>query len=179
MPDAKKKEKKKKRKKDSFAVRMKRRGREFKSLGQTLANEPKAFPRALLGVIRRSFRTVWDAKGGGLYAVGYVITFMWLEFTMFVGDVMAAESVGGFFGEQIFEMLFRYLGESLQNMIAALIWPVYVIKIAPPWGAIAFGLAYAAFDRLFKGPIEAWLFHDEEAPGDTSPAPREVKNDAG
>ncbi len=29
---------KKKKKKDSFAVRMKKRGREFKNLGQTLAN---------------------------------------------------------------------------------------------------------------------------------------------
>ena len=164
MPGAKKKERKKKRQKESFAVRMQRRGREFSSLGQTLAKEPSAFPGASLNVVRRSLRTVWDAKGGGLFAVGYVITFVWLEMTMFVGDVLAAESIGGFFGEQIFEMLFRYLGESLQNMIAALIWPVYVIKIAPPWGAIAFGLAYAAFDRLFREPIEAWLFHDGESP---------------
>jgi hypothetical protein len=143
---------------------MKRRGREFHSLGKTLAIEPRAFPRELLGVLRRSFRTVWDAKGGGLYAVGYVLTFIWLEITMFAGDIIAARSIGGFFGEQIFEMLFRFLGESLRNMIAALIWPVYVVQIAPPWGAITFGVAYVAFDRLFKKPIEAWLFHDEELP---------------
>lgn len=162
MPGAQKKKRKKK-VKDPFSVRMKRRGREFSSLGQTLANEPKAFPGALLDVVRRSFRTVWDARGGGLYAIGYVLTFLWLEMMMFVGDLMAAESVGGFFGEQIFEMLFRYLGESLQNMIAALIWPVHVVTFAPPWGAIAFGLAYAAFDSLFKESIEAWLFHDDDA----------------
>jgi hypothetical protein len=163
MPGAQKKKRKKK-VKDPFSVRMKRRGREFSSLGQTLANEPKAFPGALLNTFRRSLRTVWDARGGGLYAIGYVITFLWLEIMMFVGDVMEAESVAGFFGAQIFEMLFRYLGESLQNMIAALIWPVHVVTFAPPWGAIAFGLAYAAFDKLFRGPIEAWLFHDDEPP---------------
>jgi len=91
MPDA-----KKKRKKDSFVVRMRRRGREFMRLGQILANEPKRFPRALLNVLRRSFRTVWDARGGGLYACGYVLTFVWLEITMFVGDILAAESISGF-----------------------------------------------------------------------------------
>ena len=146
---------------------MKRRGREFSSLGKTLAKEPKAFPGALLDFFRRSFRTVWDARGGGLYAIGYVLTFLWLEITMFVGEVMASESIGGFFGEQLFEMLFRFLGESLQNMIAALIWPVYVIQIAPPWGAIAFGAAYLGFDKLFKKPIEAWLFRDDESHSDT------------
>jgi hypothetical protein len=157
---------KNKKKKDPFTVRMKRRGREFSKLGQTLAQEPKSFPGALLDVVRRSFRTVWDARGGGLYAVGYVLTFLWLEMTMFVGDVMAAESIGGFLGEQIFEMIFRYLGESFQNMILALIWPAYVVTLAPPWGAMAFGLAYAAFDRLFRNPLEAWLLHGDESRDD-------------
>lgn len=171
MPGAqKKKRKKEKKKKDPFAVRMKRRGREFGNLGKILATEPKAFPGALLDLCRRSFRTVWDARGGGLYATGYVITFLWLEVTMFIGEVMAAESIGGFFGEQLFEMLFKFLGESLQNMVAAFMWPVFVVQIAPPWGAIAFGLAYVSFDRLFKTQIEAWLFHDDDAQGEIAPA---------
>jgi len=158
MPDAKKKNKKKK---DSFAVRMKRRGREFMSLGQILANEPKAFPGALLKVLRRSLRTVWDARGGGLYACGYVLTFIWLEVRMLVDDIMAAESISGFFGEQIFEIFFRYLGESLQNMIIAFIWPVFVIEISPPWGVGILAGMFVAFARWIKEPLEHWLFHDE------------------
>lgn len=175
MPDAKKEKKQKK--KDSFAVRMKKRGREFKSLGKTLAKEPREFPNALMNVFRRSFLTVWDARGGGLYACGYVVTFVWLEMIMFVDDILAAESVGGFFGAQVFEMFFRYLGESLQNMIAAFIWPVHVVTFAPPWGAIAFGLSYALFERLFKKPIEGWLLHDDEAPGESEPAPDNVQEE--
>ena len=147
-------------------MRMKRRGREVTSLGQTLVNEPRSFPHELLKVLRRSLRTVWDARGGGLYAVGYVLTFAWMEVVMLVDDVVSAESIGDFFGAQIFEMFFRYLGESFQNMILALIWPVYVVTLAPPWGAIAFGLAYAAFDRLFRNPLEAWLLHDDESRDD-------------
>ncbi len=155
---------KKKRKKDSFAVRMKRRGREFKSLGQILASEPRAFPRALLNVMRRSFRTVWDARGGGLYACGYVLTFIWLEFKMLVSDILSAESISGFFGEQIFEIFFRYLGESLRNMISAFIWPVYIIEISPPWGIGVFVVMYLSFGRWVKEPLENWLFHDDELP---------------
>ncbi len=159
MPDA-----KKKKKKDSFAVRMKRRGREFKSLGQTLANEPKAFPGALLKVLRRSLRTVWDARGGGLYACGYVLTFLWLEITMLVSEILSAESIGGFFGEQVFELFFKFFGESLRNMISAFMWPIYVIEVSPPWGLGAFVIMYLVFGRWIKQPLEDWLFHDDGLP---------------
>ncbi len=158
MPDAKKKNKKKK---DSFVVRMKKRGREFMSLGRILVSEPKRFPRALLNLIRRSFRTVWDARGGGLYACGYVLTFIWLEIWMLVDDILSAESISAFFGEQIFEILFRYLGESLQNMIAAFMWPVFVIQISPPWGLGILVAMFMAFPRWIKQPLEHWLFHDD------------------
>jgi hypothetical protein len=154
---------KKKKKKDSFVVRMKRRGREFMSLGQILANEPRRFPHALLSVIRRSFRTVWDARGGGLYACGYVLTFLWLEILMFADDIVSAESIGGFFGGQVFEIFFRYFGESLQNMISAFLWPVYVIRISPPWGLTTLIIMFAIFGRWLKQPLEHWLFHEEES----------------
>ena len=161
MPDAKKKNK---RKKDSFVVRMKRRGREFRSLGQTLANEPKRFPRELLNVLRRSFRTVWDARGGGLYACGYVFTFLWLEIRMLIDDILSAESISGFFGGQVFEIFFRYLGESLQNMITAFMWPVFVIQISPPWGLGILVTMFVVFPRWIKEPLEHWLFHGDQLP---------------
>ena len=157
MTDAKKKPKK-----DSFVVRMKRRGREFASLGKILANEPKAFPGELLNLIRRSFRTVWDARGGGWYACGYVLTFIWLEIKMFVGDIASAESIGDFFGEQIFEVFFRFLGESLRNMIEAFMWPVYIIQISPPMGVGILVVMFLVFNKLVKTRIEGWLFHDDE-----------------
>ena len=157
MSDARKKPKK-----DSFVIRMKRRGREFKNLGQVLTSEPKAFPGALFKVLRRSLRTVWDARGGGLYACGYVLTFFALEIRMLVDDIRAAESISGFFGEQIFEIFFRFLGESLQNMIIAFMWPVFVIQISPPWGLGILVSMFVAFPRWIKQPLEHWLFHDDD-----------------
>lgn len=143
---------------------MRRRGREFMDLGKILASEPRRFPRALLNVFRRSFRTVWDARGGGLYACGYVLTFIWLEITMFFDDIVSAESIGDFFGEQIFEIFFRYLGESFRNMIVAFMWPVQIIEISPPWGiGILVGM-FMVFGRWIKEPLANWLFQDDELP---------------
>jgi hypothetical protein len=174
MSDAKTKTK---RKKDSFAVRIKKRGREFKSLGQILVNEPKRFPHALLHFFRRSIRTLWDARGGGFYACGYVVTFIWLEIFMFIDDVFATESVGAFFGEQIFEMLFRFFGESFRNMIIAFVWPVFIIRFSPEWGVVILAVAYVVFAKLIKAPLAAWLFHDDESAGETRSASSEVPND--
>jgi hypothetical protein len=159
MPDAKRKEKKKKK---SFFVRLAERGRDARNLGRTLKNEPRAFPGEVLRLIRRSIRTVWDARGGGLYACGFVVTFVFLEIRMFFVDIFEAESVGGFFAEQATEIFFRYLGESIQNTISAFLWPVYVIEIRPPWGIGALVAMYLVFPRFIKPSLERWLF-DEEA----------------
>jgi len=88
---------------------------------------------------------------------------------MLVDDILSAESISAFFGEQIFEILFRYLGESLQNMIAAFMWPVFVIQISPPWGLVILVAMFVAFPRWIKQPLEQWLFHDDETDRPTDP----------
>jgi len=152
-------------KKPSFTTRMKNRGREAKALGQVLADEPRSFPAALVGLFRRSLRTVWDARGGGLYACGFVLTFVYLEIRMFVLDIFAAESVGDFFTSQVSEMLFKYLGQSIENTVQAFIWPVHVIDIQPPWGVGVLVALYFVFPSFIKGPLEKWLFDDAETEG--------------
>jgi len=143
-------------------TRMKNRGREAKALGQILADEPKLFPAALLRLIRRSLRTVWDARGGGLYACGFVITFVYLEIRMFILDIFQAESVGDFFASQVSEMFFKYLGQSIENTVQAFIWPVHVIDMQPPWGLGVLAALYFLFPKFIKAPLERWLFDDAD-----------------
>ena len=149
--------------KPSFFQRMANRGREAKTLGQTLVHEPRRFPGQLLALVRRSVRTIWDARGGGFYACGFVVTFIWLEFRLLLDDIVSAESVGDFFGEQLFEMFFRFLSESFINSFRALIWPVYFIEDGRPGGLILLLALYLAFRYLFKAPLERWLFDDPAA----------------
>ena len=137
------------------------RGREAQRLGLTLRDEPKALPGEILELVRRAVRRLWDARGGGFYACGFVVTFLWLEITMLMEDVVEAEGVGDFLTEQLWEMLFRYFSESFVNGFLALIWPVYVIEFRPPWGfALLLGM-YLVFAGLLKAPLEGWLFDDE------------------
>ncbi|MDH3439614.1 MAG: hypothetical protein OEM63_02590 [Gammaproteobacteria bacterium] len=156
-------DKKPKPKKPSFRERMVEHGRDAKHLGKTLKDEPESFPREVGGIVRRSLRRVWDARGGGLYACGFVITFLYLETKMLVTDIAEAESVGGFFTEQATEMVFRYMGESIQNTVQAFIWPVKVIQLDPEYGIVALVAAFFLFDRFLKTRIEKWLFDDDES----------------
>ena len=160
--------KKEKQKKPSFSERMAERGRDAKHLGMTLKDEPQAFPREVGGIMRRTLRRVWDARGGGLYACGFVITFVYLETRMLVTDIAEADSVGGFFTEQATEMVFRYLGESIQNSIQAFIWPVHVIRLDPILGGAALAGAFILFDRFLKAKIEDWLMSDGEQGSDST-----------
>lgn len=82
---------------------------------------------------------------------------------MFIGDILGAESFGALVGEQIFEMFFRFLGESLQNMIQAFMWPVFIIQSYDKWGIGILAVMCVVFNRLLKEPIEHWLFHDNDS----------------
>lgn len=143
-------------------TRMKNRGREAMALGQILAHEPKSFPSALLKLIKRSIRTVWDARGGGLYACGFVLTFVFLEIRMFFLDIYSAESVGNFFTGQISELLFKYVGQSIENTISAFMWPVFVIELHSTWGVGILAGMFVLFPMFIKEPLERWLFDNAD-----------------
>ena len=142
---------------------MAERGREVQRLGRTLRDEPGSFPDEALGVFRRAIRKVWRARGGGLYACGFLVTFIYLEVTMFFGDIFEAESVSDFFTGQIAEMLFRWFGESIQNTVWAFLWPIPLIQFEPPWGVGIFVALYLLFEKVLKKPIDRWLFQDDDS----------------
>jgi hypothetical protein len=131
------------------------------SLSETLVREPKAFPNKTAQALRPWFRKVWDARGGGLYACGFVLTFVYLEVSTLFGEILAANGIVDFFTEQLFELLFRFFGESLKNMVLAFMWPLPIIQYSPPWGIAILAGVYVVFANLIKKPLEQWLFKDE------------------
>jgi hypothetical protein len=118
------------------------------------------------GWFRTWFGKVWKVRGGGLYACGYAITFAILEIKTIFGDVVEADGPIDFVKEQAFEMMFRFLGETLQNMISAFMWPVWFVQFNPPIGAIALGVAFFLFPVTLKKPIEHWLFGENDDSGE-------------
>ncbi|MFQ6004103.1 MAG: hypothetical protein ACE5OQ_01255 [Woeseia sp.] len=147
--------------KPSCFQKLGQRAKGIGSLGRTLVKEPKAFPRQTAETLRPWFRKVWKTKGGGLYACGFVVTFIYLEVATVVEEILSSEGVVDFVTAQLFEFFFRFFGESLQNMIQAFIWPVEVIAFSPPWGIAILVAMYLLFTYLVKEPLEKWLFHDE------------------
>ncbi|HET6628965.1 MAG TPA: hypothetical protein VFG91_04255 [Woeseiaceae bacterium] len=148
--------------KETFLESLESRLRETANLGHVLATEPRAFPGAIGRVLKRFVRTLWNARGGGLYACGFVVTFLWLEATAFVGQLVASGSLAGFLSSQLFEFVVRFTVQSLTNTVLAFIWPVYLIQLSPLWGGIALAALYVLFPLYIKDPLTNWLFHDDD-----------------
>ena len=98
-------------------------------------------------------RKVWLVRGGGLYAFGFIATFVLLELQSLADDVLG---IGSLFDGQAVEFVIQFFIDSLSNTFRSFVWPVFVLQIAPPFGAIALGLGFVWFARVLKQPIEAW-----------------------
>lgn len=111
---------------------------------------------------RRWFARVWKVRGGGLYAVGWALTFLFFEIRTLIGEIIGADGIVDFFTSQLVEFFFRFMGDSLANMIRAFIWPLEIVQWRPPVGVILLGAAFWLFPILVKPHITAWLYPDGE-----------------
>jgi hypothetical protein len=98
-------------------------------------------------------------RGGGLYACGFAITFVYLEIGSIVDDV---KDVGLLFDGEVVAFFLNFVIDSFRNTLQAFAWPVKVVQLAQPWGAIGLGLAFVVFPKYVKPHIEAWLFTDDQ-----------------
>ena len=136
-------------------------------IGDDLVHRPGVLPGKAHGWFRTWFGKVWRGRGGGLYAVGYALTFAYLEVRAIVSEVLEADGVIDFFTNQLIEFVFRFLSETLVNMIQAFMWPVYLIQLWQPYGLILLIAMFVLFPIVLKKPIERWLFGDQ--PAESSP----------
>mgnify|MGYP006965539926 CR=1 FL=1 len=158
--------KKDKPKKPPLGQRIGSQMRAVGAAGSNAVRNPRSIPGTAEGMFRRWFRRVWDVRGGGLYAVGYALTFAWLEVTSVVSSLMESSSIGEFITEEIWEFLFRFLGDSIANLVQAFIWPVLLLQWRQPVGLILLVAGFVLFPIFAKPVIERWLFREEPQPGD-------------
>lgn len=140
---------------------MANRLRELRGLAEILTKQPGKFPSAIFGLFKNFARNIWDLRGGGLYACGFIITLAWLEITMLIEDVISFSGFGNIHVGQIFKFIIGLLLESVLLTLKALIWPIYVLEISPLWGGIVLLALYFVFPGLIKPPLESWLFDGE------------------
>ena len=113
---------------------------------------------------------MWKVRGGGLYACGFAVTFIILEVGSLADDVTG---IGALFNGGAISFLIGFIIDSFMNTFYALIWPVYIVQWAPPWGAIALGVAYWLFPTYAKPHIEGWLFDGESENAEEPESARE------
>ena len=112
---------------------------------------------------RTWFRKVWEVRGGGLYACGFAVTFLYLEIGSLADDITG---IGAVFNGQVITFY-------------ALIWPVFIVQWAMPLGAIALGVAFWLFPIYVKPHIEGWLFDGEPETEEEPEKAKEPESAAG
>jgi hypothetical protein len=132
-------------------------------LGRTLVEEPRSFPGQLQLQFLKWARATWSARGGGFYACGFVVTFVFLEIRLLVTELFTSDGAADFIVAQILQLVLRFTVDSLVNTLQALIWPALVLSQSPEWGVPGLIAGYFVFSRFLKGPLTRLLFDDEDS----------------
>jgi hypothetical protein len=130
-------------------------------LGRTLVEEPRSFPRQVKLHLLKWARATWNARGGGFYACGFVVTFLYLEIRLLVTELFASTGAADFIVAQVFQLILRFTVDSLVNTLLALIWPLLVLSVSAGYGALLLVLGYLVFTRFLKEPLTRRLFSDD------------------
>jgi len=114
-------------------------------------------------MLRAALLRLWQARGGGFYGLGYVVTFIVLEVKLVTGEFLGSESVVQFVTHELLEYVFRFGLLSLLNGVLALMWPVFVLAWLGPWGLAVLAGGYFAFERAGRPVVERWFPEIREA----------------
>jgi hypothetical protein len=129
--------------------------------GRNAVSRPGSLPGKAHGWFRAWFRKVWDVRGGGLYAVGFAIAFLFFEIREAVfEDIPQFIAINHILSSELIGFGIQFFVDTMINFVRALLWPIYVVRLWPPAGLIALVAAFVLFPRTLKAPIERWLFQD-------------------
>ncbi|NBC23285.1 MAG: hypothetical protein GVY21_07420 [Gammaproteobacteria bacterium] len=120
-----------------------------------IAKEVRAEPRTALTLIRSWLVGLWTARGGGLYGLGVVVSFLILEARMIAGDLAESSGVADFLVGEFLEFVFRLGFMSVVNGFLALLWPLWVLERLGFWGIVLLAGAYAAFEYGLRPLVES------------------------
>ncbi len=111
-------------------------------------------PRSLAPLLRQGLLELWRARGGGLYGLGYVVTFVLLEVRTVITELEGSDGVLAFLGDQLLEFVLRLGWMSFVNAGLAFLWPLLLLERLGGWGLLVLPLAYLAFERWLRPRVE-------------------------
>jgi hypothetical protein len=110
-------------------------------------------PRSIGALLRAGLVNLWRARGG-VYGLGYVVTFVYLEARMLFSDLVEAETVADAVFAQLGEWLLRLGLDSLLNMLFAFMWPVWLLQHFGGWGIWAIVAAFVLGEKVLRPLVE-------------------------
>lgn len=116
------------------------------------------------GLLRRWFRKVWESRGGGMYALGFAVTFLYLEIVeLFSEDIPQLFSIN-ILSSELVEFVVSFIIDTLLNTLMAFLWPVTLIQWQWPLGIIALVVGFTIFPTVIQQPLERWIFENQPPP---------------
>ena len=97
---------------------------------------------------------MWQAKGGGFYGLGYVVSLLVLEARTLTGDIAASDGVTAFLTSQLVGYVIRFSAESFVNAMLAFAWPMWLFQRLGPWAIPILVGGYLAFE--YAGVSKVW-----------------------
>ena len=136
-------------------------------------------PRRAPALLRQSLVGLWRARGGGLYGLGFVVTFVILEVETFEQQLVTSTSLLAFVYEQLLEYVLRFAVLSFVNTLLALGWPVLLLDKLGGWGIVVLAVGFLSYERVLKPLVERVVPELRAAPAqsaavspaDPAPAP--------
>lgn len=121
-------------------------------------------PRSAPGMARQGLVRLWRTHGGGVYGLGYAITFVILEIRLIAGDLLDSEwrsdsvsgVVEGMLGEAI-AWLFRFSLESLGSMLQAFLWPILLLTTFGSGALLFLAGVFLAGEWVLRPVVERFL----------------------
>lgn len=120
-----------------------------------IAGEVRREPRTAITLVRGWLVGLWTARGGGLYGLGVVVSFLILEARMIAGDLAESDGVTDFLMGEIVEFVFRLGFMSVLNGLLALLWPLWVLERLGYWGIALLVGGFAAFEYGLRPLVES------------------------
>jgi hypothetical protein len=76
---------------------------------------------------------------------------------------MEVEGPIDFITDHLIEFVFRFMSDSIINMVEAFTWFVPVLSYRSPLGIILLGIGFYVFDIYLREPVGNWLLREETA----------------
>ena len=111
-------------------------------------------------MLRASLISLFQSRGGGLYALGYVVTFVVLEvleIPELFGDLAGLFVGDGTLAGSVIALGVDFFVDTLRNMVYAFIWPALVIQYFGWVGVALVAVGFATYDRLLRSIVERFV----------------------